>query len=175
MNAESRTTAAAEHRFDPIGAAAAGVAAADPVSAGLVTQARRLARRFEHLVKYLLIGAMASAIDLGLFLILHNAAGLAPLAAHSVSVPAAVVFSFTCNAVHNFRTTDLIPLRFASFITVAFIGYLVGVTVIATAHEGLGLDANAAKVLSLPLVFVVQYLLNSRLSFRKAAGARRRR
>ena len=173
MDAELRTTtAAAEQRLGPL-APLSPCSGPIATAAGPIARVRLLARRFEHLVKYLVIGATAAAIDLGLFLILHNAAGFAPLEAHSVSVPVAVVFSFTCNARHNFRTTDRIALRFASFITVAFVGYLVGTAVIQVVHGGLGFSANIAKALSLPLVFAVQYLLNSRVSFRKAAGAMR--
>lgn len=122
-----------------------------------------------HFLKYLLIGALACGIDVGLFLILHNVTGLAPLLAHSVSVPLSVLFSFSCNAALNFRTTDYLALRFLSFAVVAFVGYLTGVMVIS-ARDLLGLDANFAKALSLPLVFVVQYMLNSLVSFRKTAG-----
>lgn len=129
----------------------------------------RIAPFLPHFLKYLLIGALACGIDVGLFLILHNVTGLAPLLAHSVSVPLSVLFSFSCNAVLNFRTTDYLALRFLSFAMVAFVGYLTGVMVIS-ARDLLGLDANSAKALSLPLVFVVQYMLNSLVSFRKTAG-----
>jgi putative flippase GtrA len=131
---------------------------------------RVLARRHQHLVKYLVIGGAASAIDVTLFLLLFNVVGTTALAAHSVSVPAAVLFSFFMNARHNFRTHDLMALRLLSFAIVCVIGYLAGYGVIEAA-AALGLGENIGKILSLPIVFVIQYVLNSRITFRRRAGA----
>lgn len=121
-----------------------------------------------HLLRYLLIGATASAIDVALFALLYNVAGTSPLAAHSVAVPAAVLFSFFVNARHNFRTSDHMVLRLISFVVVCTIGYLAGFGVIALVQMA-GWGTNIGKIASLPVVFVIQFVLNSRITFRKAA------
>lgn len=133
----------------------------------LVDMLRTRVQRHHHLIKYTLIGATASAIDVVLFLFLFNWVGTSALAAHSVSVPTAVLFSFTVNARHNFRTTDRTMLRFLSFVAVCTIGYITGYLIIE-AGVALGLGANIGKIMSLPVVFVVQYFLNSRVTFRKS-------
>jgi putative flippase GtrA len=126
-------------------------------------------RRHQHLVKYLLIGSAASAIDVMLFLVLFNLVGTTPLVAHSISVPTSVLFSFATNARHNFRTSDRIVLRLVSFAIVCAIGYVAGFGVIAAA-AGLGFGENIGKIASLPVVFVIQYVLNSRITFRASAA-----
>ena len=120
----------------------------------------------ERLVKYFIIGVTASAIDVGLFMVLFNVAHTTPLMAHSISVPTSVLFSFTVNARHNFYTADHIVLRLISFAVVATIGYAVGYGMIELCRS-VELGANVGKILSLPLVFVLQYLLNSRITFYK--------
>lgn len=130
----------------------------------------RALRKHPHLVKYFLIGATASAIDVVLFLVLFNLAGTTALAAHSVSVPTAILFSFFVNARHNFRTNDHMALRLISFVTVCVIGYLVGYAIIETA-AAVGAGENLGKIVSLPVVFVIQYLLNSRITFRRGTPA----
>jgi len=120
----------------------------------------------EHFVKYFLIGITASSIDVGLFMVLFNVAHATPLMAHSISVPTSVLFSFTVNVRHNFHTSDHIVLRLISFAVVAAIGYAVGYGMIELC-QSVGLGANVGKILSLPVVFVLQYLLNSRVTFRK--------
>lgn len=125
-------------------------------------------RRHETLVKYFLIGGTASALDVALFLVLFNLVGLSPLMAHSISVPSSVLFSFVTNARHNFRTNDYMALRLVSFALVCTLGYFAGYGVIATAAAA-GLGENAGKIASLPVVFVIQYLLNSRITFRRYA------
>lgn len=126
-------------------------------------------RRHQHLVKYLFIGGAASAIDVVLFLVLFNLVGTTPLLAHSISVPTSVLFSFATNARHNFHTSDRLVLRLASFAIVCAIGYAAGFGVIAAA-AGFGFGENAGKFASLPVVFVIQYLLNSRVTFRASAA-----
>jgi dolichol-phosphate mannosyltransferase len=120
----------------------------------------------ERLVKYFIIGVTASAIDVGLFMVLFNLAHTTPLMAHSISVPTSVLFSFTFNARHNFYTADHIVLRLISFAVVATIGYAIGYGIIDLCRS-VGLGANVGKLLSLPLVFVLQYFLNSRITFYK--------
>jgi dolichol-phosphate mannosyltransferase len=125
----------------------------------------------ERFVKYFVIGATASTIDVALFMVLFNIIHTTPLMAHSISVPASVLFSFTVNARHNFYTTDHIVLRLTSFVVVATIGYAVGYGMIELCRS-VGLGANLGKILSLPVVFVLQYLLNSRVTFYKKKSAR---
>ena len=126
-----------------------------------------LYRRHENFIKYAAIGGAASALDVAIFLVLYNVFETGALIAHSVSVPTAVLFSFFVNARHNFKTDDHMALRLLSFAVACLIGYWVGYGVIALAVEA-GLGANAGKILSLPVVFVTQYILNSRITFRKA-------
>ena len=125
-------------------------------------------RHHQHLVKYLLIGGAASALDVVLFLVLFNVVGTSALVAHSISVPTSVLFSFVTNARHNFHTHDKFALRLFSFAAVCTVGYAAGFAVIAFAVQ-LGLGENVGKILSLPVVFLLQYVLNSRITFRTTA------
>lgn len=126
-------------------------------------------RRHENLTKYFAIGVAASAIDVILFMILLIGFGTTPLFAHSVSVPVAILFSFTVNARHNFRVSDHMPLRLLSFVAVCIVGYLAGYAVIMAAVHA-GTTASVGKIVSLPVVFLVQYILNSKITFRGSAG-----
>lgn len=141
-------------------------------SGGLVARGRALFIKHETLIKYFLIGATASAIDVVLFFVLYNFVGTSELLAHSISVPTAVVFSFVVNARHNFKTSDHALVRFISFCIVCIIGYGAGYGVIVGVQQMFAdpqLGANIGKLVSLPVVFVIQYLLNSRITFRKVA------
>ena len=127
-----------------------------------------LARKHETMLKYGVIGASAVAVDVGLFVILHELFDVAAWAAHSASVGLAVVWSFLLNAFFNFRTTDRLLVRFVSFATVAFVGYLIGLAIIGAGMGWFDLGGTVAKLISMPVVFGTQYLLNSRISFRSS-------
>ena len=77
-----------------------------------------------------------------------------------------MLFSFIVNARHNFKTSDHMALRLFSFVVVCTIGYLSGFGVIELARQQ-GMDANIGKIISLPVVFALQYVLNSRITFYK--------
>jgi putative flippase GtrA len=119
-----------------------------------------------HLGKYFLIGGTASAIDVGVFIVLHEFLGMAAIASHSVSIPLAAIFSFTCNAYLNFKKTDKLLLRLISFSNVILLGYLLGAAVIWLFDDVLLLGGTVGKLVSLPFVFLFQYFLNAKISFR---------
>lgn len=145
-----------------------------PQDSGLTAKLLALAIENQQLLKYFVIGVTASVIDLVLFFILLNLIGASELLAHSVSVSIAAVFSFMINARHNFKTRDYALIRFISFCIVCLIGYAAGYAVIK-AVQALFTDpvigANIGKIASLPFVFIIQYILNSRITFREVNGA----
>lgn len=127
--------------------------------------------KYRHLLNYLVIGGAASAIDVLVFMFLFNVLGTSALLAHSIAVPLSVIFSFTVNARHNFKTHDYLLARLASFVIVCTIGYLVGYGIIVLVASW-GFGENIGKIASLPFVFIVQFILNSTITFRqsKASG-----
>lgn len=152
---------------------------------GLIDRAMTFYRENETLVKYALIGGTASAIDVILFFILFNFVfpdtvsflGMEmskELASHSIAVPTSVIFSFVVNARHNFKTEDYGFLRFISFCIVCTIGYAAGYGVIVAVQQFFAdpdLGGNIGKLASLPVVFIIQYVLNSKITFRPATPA----
>ena len=118
------------------------------------------------MLAYLFIGGIAASIDLGTFVFLYELFGLTAVISHSVSVPISAIFSFLCNAFFNFRKTDLLLFRSTSFPIVVALGYLLGVAIIIFVEDILQLGGTVGKLLSLPFVFLFQFYLNSKISFR---------
>ena len=118
------------------------------------------------MLAYLFIGGIAASIDLGTFVFLYELVGLTAVISHSVSVPISAIFSFLCNAFFNFRKTDLLLFRSISFLIVVVLGYLLGVAIIIFVGDILQLDGTIGKLVSLPFVFLFQFYLNSKVSFR---------
>jgi putative flippase GtrA len=118
------------------------------------------------LLRYLAIGASAAALDLALFVISFEVFGWNEAASQTLSVGCAVIWSFALNARFNFGVNDRLLLRFVSFCAVAVVGYLVGLGIILGLRDGFDVRPTFGKVVGMPVVFVAQYLLNSRISFR---------
>lgn len=119
---------------------------------------------------YSIIGVGALVIDVAVYAALTLGLDWHPLLAHSISTPVAAVFSFLANSHGNFKVTDRPFLRFFSFAVVAGIGYLVSALIIGVGIDVFALDPLVAKAISLPVVLVLQFWLNTRITFKSTRG-----
>jgi putative flippase GtrA len=116
-------------------------------------------------VLYTVIGASGVALDLLLFLVLHNAFDVHEIVATAISTTAGITNNFILNAFFNFRRSDGLAGRFVRFYAVGLLGLAMVAALLFVFSTVLGVDPNIVKVLSLPLVLVLQYTLNARWSF----------
>ena len=121
----------------------------------------------KNFVLYSLIGLSAGLLDVVLFYLFYEVLFFQLMASNAFSVTSASLFSFFCNSYFNFKRSDSLFLRLLSFMTVALVGYWLGLAIIYIGVEYTLLSATQSKVLSLPFVFFSQYFLNSKFSFGK--------
>ena len=130
-------------------------------------QINQLHNAYPRFFTYLLIGGSAAAVDLLVFVVLFNLFEFSAVASNVLSVSLATVESFTLNACYNFKRKDRVLFRFSSFVFVSFLGLALGSYLIYLLHDVLGINGNLAKIAIMPLVVVVQFLWNKRITFRK--------
>lgn len=131
----------------------------------LPRQVAELLKKYERFIIYMIIGGGAVVIDVGLFALLTNALDMHIILANTAAVFTAMLYSFGLNARFNFKVTDNLLARFASFAVVTGIGYLISTVMLYGLSDILGLNALLVKVASLPVVLVAQFMLNSRFTF----------
>ncbi len=124
------------------------------------------------LVRYFVIGVSASLIDVLIFLILFNIASLPASASTALSVATATAYGFLMNIFFNFKTKDNLFRRFALYASVSGVGLLVSALILFIITDTLGINGNITKILTLPLIFVLQYTLNKRFSFRETPSVK---
>lgn len=117
------------------------------------------------LILYFFIGASASLIDVAAFFAFHTLLGVVSTLATTYSVAIATVYAFLLNAFFNFKQTDRFFWRFLSYFLVSGVGLAFSALMLWVFNVVLGFDGNLIKVLSLPLVFVLQYILNKKVTF----------
>ena len=125
---------------------------------------RHLFQRHRQLCLYTLIGGSAVVVDMGLFWLLQELGHFSIMVNNAVSITVSVIYSFSLNAHFNFRKTDALLRRFAAFAVVCFLGYLLS-TALIYLFVSFQIQSVIAKALTLPLVFMLQYLLNRRITF----------
>lgn len=123
-------------------------------------------QKHRNVIMYGVIGVTAMVVDVVFFLIFFNIFLIPPTISTVMSVTVAMIYAFSLNAIYNFKTKDLIKSRFASYALVSMVGMVVSVTII----KGLvllAIDANIAKILSLPPIVLVQYFFNKTFTFKE--------
>lgn len=123
---------------------------------------RRLSRQ---LLSYTLIGGSGVALDLVVFLLLHNAAGMDEQVANAISTTLGIANNFVLNARFTFERRDRLVVRFLRFYAVGLTGIALTNLLFLAFTDGLGIDANLIKAASLPLVLALQFVLNRKWSF----------
>lgn len=81
------------------------------------------------------------------------------------------VVSFLLNRVITFKQRDKVGRRFAIFLGVAAVGFSVSALMLWGLVDHVGVNEQLAKLLTLPVVVVIQFLLNRRITFAIAASA----
>ncbi|WSQ11419.1 GtrA family protein [Streptomyces sp. NBC_01231] len=122
-------------------------------------------RTLRQLVRYTLIGGSGVALDLVVFLLLHNLAGMDEQLANVLSTTLGIANNFVLNARFTFERRDRIVLRFLRFYAVGLTGLALTYLLFLVFTDGLGIDADLVKAGSLPLVLALQFVLNKKWSF----------
>lgn len=125
----------------------------------------KLIQKHIKLIKYFFIGISASLVDVLVYLFLFNVMDWSPLISTAISISLATVYGFTLNLLYNFKTKNNIALRLLSYSLTSGAGLLVSIGMLQLFTNVHGYDGNLIKILSLPIVFLVQYLLNTRITF----------
>lgn len=119
--------------------------------------------------RFSIVGASNTILDYGLFYILTRRAHLDALAANPVSVEIAIIWSFTWNSLWTFseRKVDKpFLVRFFIFNFVSLGALILSQISLLLLNKFVGIYDLLAKALTIPIVLVFNYLLNSRWTFR---------
>jgi putative flippase GtrA len=122
-------------------------------------------RTLRQLVRYTLIGGTGVALDLVVFLVLHNLAGMDEQVANVLSTTLGITNNFVLNALFTFERRDRLVVRFLRFYAVGLTGIALTYLLFLVFTDGLGIDADLVKAGSLPLVLALQFVLNRKWSF----------
>ncbi|MEU9325190.1 GtrA family protein [Streptomyces canus] len=118
-----------------------------------------------QLLRYALIGGSGVALDLVVFLLLHNLTGMNEQLANALSTTLGIANNFVLNARFTFQRRDRLVVRFLRFYAVGLTGIALTNLLFLAFTDGLGIDANLVKAGSLPLVLALQFVLNRKWSF----------
>jgi len=120
--------------------------------------------KYRSLILYGIIGFSGATLDFVVFAVLYNLFNLNPLIATAVSTSLGVSNNFILNIRFNFRVRNKLHHRYLLFYSVGIAGLGLSILIIWLLHDIGGMNANWAKLISIPIVVLCQYLINSRIT-----------
>ncbi len=118
-------------------------------------------------ILYCFCGGLGVSTDYLVFF-LSVSAGLWYQGANLLGYLAGTLLSFALNRVLTFGMRDRVAQRLAMFLGVATVGFGASAIMLWLLVQQVGVDARIAKLLTLPMVVVLQFTLNRRLTFNAA-------
>lgn len=113
---------------------------------------------------YIVFGLTALAVELLVFQVSQSQLPL--FAANLLAVVCGMFISFSLNVWLNFRVNGRMLARFVSYALTVGIGYVVSSSILY-ALTALSVSPMLAKLVSLPVVFLLQYGINYRFAFKE--------
>jgi len=128
----------------------------------------RLPAGLRQFLTYAFCGGMGVALDFGVYTLLVHG-GWFYQGANIISYACGTLLSFILNRAITFRVMDAPLRRLATFFAVAAAGYVLSSASLYAMVELMHWDKLIAKAISIVVVVLTQYTLNSRVTFKKAA------
>jgi putative flippase GtrA len=135
-----------------------------------MSSVQALWQKHRQFLLYCICGGTGVCTDYAVFLLLFQVAGLGHQAANAAGYLAGTMMSFVLNRAITFNMRDQTGKRLALFLTTAGIGFLASAALLALLVDVLHVDARLAKILTLPMVVVLQFTLNKRFTFQAKAS-----
>lgn len=118
------------------------------------------------MIKYGGIGGVCAATDTAIFSAAVFMTSISPLIINIFTYTLGTIMSFFLNSKYNFRTKSRPFRQLFLFFVASFIGLTLSSLIIAVV-KNLNVNIIAAKILSLFIIFFVQFSFNNYITFRK--------
>jgi putative flippase GtrA len=119
----------------------------------------------QQFILYCLCGGTGVLSDYAVFWLSVNG-GLWYQAANLLGYLAGTLVSFALNRIITFGKRDRVLQRLTMFLTVAAVGFGASALMLWVLVDLMQMDPRIAKLLTLPMVVVLQFTLNRRLTFK---------
>lgn len=128
---------------------------------------KRLYKKFRHLILYGLIGSSSALLDFLIFTLLTEVFGVYYLIANCISVTCGLTNSFILNRKYNFKVTDKTLKRAVMFFAVGYCGLALNSTLLYVFINYVHLAIPISKLCAMAIEVLLQFVVNSLVTFRK--------
>jgi len=116
-------------------------------------------------ILYCIFGGLGVVTDLIVYYICVEAA-IWYQVANVLGYLSGTIVSFILNRKFTFKVSDQVILRLIKFLGVAIVGYIVSALMLLILIDFWSLDSKISKIITLPIVVLIQFTLNRVLTFK---------
>lgn len=128
---------------------------------------KKLYKRFRNLILYGIIGSSSALLDFLIFTLLTEVFGVYYLVANCISVTCGLTNSFILNRKYNFKVTDKTLKRAVMFFAVGYCGLALNSTLLYVFINFAHFATPIAKLCAMAIEVLLQFLVNSLVTFKK--------
>lgn len=133
----------------------------------MIELTKKLYGKFRNLILYGIIGSSSALLDFTIFTVLTELCGVYYLISNCISVTCGLTNSFILNRKYNFKVTDKTLKRAVMFFFVGFCGLMINSTLLYIFINYLYLITPVAKLCAIAIEVLLQFAVNSLVTFRK--------
>ena len=122
--------------------------------------------KYRNFILYCVIGVINTAVDLGVFSLLCYT-GLHYLVSNIISYHCGILCSFLLNSIINFKIKDKPVRRFLSFYGISLVAIAASEGMLYLFVSIWGLPSIVAKLISMVIIAICQFLFVKHFTFRK--------
>ncbi len=119
-------------------------------------------------IGYFIIGLSGAFLDFSAYAFLYGVFLVNEVVANLVGSFLGFNNNFLLNTFLNFKTKDNLFMRYFSYFSVCLVGIIISSLFIFVTVTLMGINAYLSKFLAMSLIFVIQYFLNKKITFRKS-------
>lgn len=132
----------------------------------IISLTRSLCSRYRTFILYCAIGCTGAMLDFIVYSILTLYFNFYYIYANILGVLLGVTNNFFLNRNLNFQIKDHTPLRYLSFFSVGILGLILSVIALKVLVDTFHVQQQAAKIITIFFVVGMQFIFNSRITFR---------
>ena len=115
---------------------------------------------------YCVIGFTGLALDMLIFNLMITYLNISPYISNIVSMFVSINNNFFLNTYFNFKKSDKLLKRWAFFCIIGVVGIFVSDILLNLFYEGLGLDVNISKLITIPIIATLQFILHKLITYK---------
>ena len=132
-----------------------------------VSTIKKVFIKYRELLLYAIIGGSGASLDFIIYTFLSQKFDIHYQISNVISVSCGILNNFLLNTYYNFKTKDKLLKRFILFYSIGFFGLGLSAVGLFSLVDMIKMNEIPAKVLLIPSVALIQFILNKYITYRK--------